>query len=64
MPDYTITVKSQSTYGPYTYPDPAALKADFLAGKLPLEEAMAEEFDCLTGVAVKEVKEKVQKGLF
>jgi hypothetical protein len=56
MPDYAIEVKSKSIYGPFTYPDPAKLRADFLAGKLPLTPENAIIQDNLTGVTVKEVK--------
>ncbi|MEW6385950.1 MAG: hypothetical protein AB1491_00315 [Thermodesulfobacteriota bacterium] len=56
MPDYIVEVKFKSIYGPFTYPDPAQLKADFLAGRLPLSSDNAVIEDNLTAVAVKEVK--------
>lgn len=58
MPDYTITIKTQSIYGPYTFPNPGALRDAFLSGKLPLKEEEAQELDRLTGLTVKEVKEE------
>ncbi|MDI6854018.1 MAG: hypothetical protein QME75_10515 [Deltaproteobacteria bacterium] len=56
MPDFAVEVKFKSIYGPFTYPDPAMLKQDFLAGKLPLTPANAIIEDNLTGITVKEVK--------
>ncbi len=54
MPDYAVEVKFKSIYGPFTYPDPAQLKADFLAGKLPLTSENAIVEDKLTGIVVPE----------
>ncbi len=63
MPDYTIEVQSKTIYGPFTYVDGSRLKKDFTEGKLNLSEVVLEG-DQITRVAVKEVKEKAQKGLF
>jgi len=56
MPDYVVEVKFKSIYGPFTYPDPAKLKQDFLAGHLPLNADNAIIEDNLMGITIKEVK--------
>lgn len=56
MPDYVLKVKFESIYGPFTYGTPAQLKADFLAGRLVLNQDNAVVENDLRSVTVKEVK--------
>lgn len=56
MPDYVLKVKFESMYGPFTYANPGQLKADFLAGRLQLNQDNAIVLEDLRTVQVKEVK--------
>lgn len=57
MPDFIVEVHSKSIFGPFTYPNAAALRADLVGGRLKMDEVTTIiDQDTPTRIAVKEVK--------
>lgn len=55
MPDYTVEVTSKSSYGPFSYQNPANLRRDLVEGKLNLSKMVFNQ-DCPVSIKIKELK--------